>query len=159
MLNIGTCCCSFFRLCLLLVNAFCPAAKATLMAVPVVWLDPLLDRDRESGFRPFQYRARQARGCNTRNFGFGDVRESCKPGRYRTQQIKIKKWKPDFQRLRHACPVGIPEQLVAHIKIHFQRRNRQAIVVYGLGALFSTGCLPAIAASLIGPFQGVHHRS
>ena len=49
------------------------------------------------------------------------------PRRGRLEQRHVHERHPDFHRMRHAGPVGVGQQLVAHVPAHLQRAHRQTI--------------------------------
>src|SRR5439155_5008163 len=84
---------------------------------------PISDRNRKSSFWSTQHCVRKAVQWAACHFGLAVRQWPHKLGRQSLDQFMIDKWDADFERMRHACPVGISQETVPEIPVHFQREN------------------------------------
>ena len=59
-------------------------------------------------------------------------------GRELAEEIDVDEWHPDFDRVTHSGPVGVAQQLVAHVPVHLQSRYLQSLIADAIQAFVET---------------------
>src|SRR5580693_8850920 len=90
----------------------------------LVVLQPALDRRRKSGLGAPDDLVRHGGARRRRQQALSRRRRQCrKIRRHRLQEGRIDERNAHFERMRHAGPIGIAQQLVAQIKARLERRH------------------------------------
>lgn len=84
---------------------------------------PLPDRDKEAGLPPVKNGLRERLGQRFRHIKLSRSTRRAQKRRDLVEQSEIDEWGPDLQGMRHAGPVRVPEELIAHVARAFQKRD------------------------------------
>src|ERR1700751_780803 len=111
------------RLPLVAIDEFGPRSESPLWAVAKRVHHPLTNRNENTSFSAQQNGFRKRIGQGFRHVELGGSVGGAQERRELREQSEIHEWSSDFEGVCHARPVGISQELIAHIAGTLEKRN------------------------------------